>query len=482
MSGLTDAELRSRLAEAEETLRAIREGEVDALVVRGVAEDQVFTLVGGDESYRAFMESMEIGAAALDEERRLVYANTALSTLLDSTPATLQAEGLFGRLGDGNAALIDALIDRITHGRQSAQIVLARPSGERHVVVTAASLPMSFSQGCALTFTDVTERIAAAAAEESERVGRAVLASANEAVVVCDRSGVVTDANFAVRDLLDASPIGKSFADAFPLMLPIGTGLLEPSDLVSAALAGNSLRGIEASAPSLRVKDVLVSTAPLRIAGDTIAGCVITIIDLSERKAAEKRQALVASELAHRVRNTLTLVLSISNRTVSGASDLADYGAKFSRRIAALAATHDLLAIGEWAGLTLEDLIAAELAPYVSPNGPRVRLRNLGVTIAADAAVPLGLIFHELVTNAVKYGALSNETGCVSISATDGQGTLSVTWEESGGPPVRPPKKYGFGQTLIGRGLGAGAGGSTNVEFRPEGLVCRIAIPAANLG
>ncbi|MFC3069353.1 HWE histidine kinase domain-containing protein [Phenylobacterium soli] len=477
------AELRRRLDEAEETLRAIREGEVDALVVRGGEAEQVFHLVGGSESYRAFMESMDLGAAALDEDRRLLYANAALAALLGESAEGLAQGGLQDALGPRAWAALEPLLALAAEGRQSAQVVLPTRGGQRHLVVTVAELPLAFSTGSALTFTDVTERIEAEAAAESERIGGAIMASANEAVVVCDRDGVVTHANAAVLELLPASPIGQRFEAAFRLTFAAGAGPMQADDLVVIALAGGQLRSVEASlALPKGARDLLVSAAPLRQAGGVAAGCIVTLLDLTERKALEKRQALLMRELDHRMKNMLTLVQSISTRTLSTARDLRDFGDRFTQRLAALAATQNLLAEKAWQEVTLEELVAAELAPYVAPRSARIRLEGLGVQVSRDAAVSLGLVFHELVTNAVKYGALSNGTGRVMVDGKPlPEGGLEVCWKETGGPAVRPPEKRGFGQTVIARGLGQAGAGSAEVEFAQGGVICCMRLAADSL-
>ncbi len=472
-----EADLRRRLAEAEETLRAIREGEVDALVVRNAQEDRVFAL-GGQDSYRAFMEAMEIGAAALDVDGRLIYANAALCQLLGRSARDLQQDGMFAALGEGGADMVSALVRDAADHRRSRQIALPCTGGHRHVEVTAAPLSLGFGRGHALTFTDVTERIEAAAAHESDRVGRAIMASSNEAVLVCDRDGIITHANSGVRQFHEGSSVGKTLDAAFPLRFAIGSGLIGPGDLLGIALAGTAVRGVEATLPQDgRTQDVLLSAAPLRQSGEAIFGCIVTLADVTERRATEKRQALLMGELTHRVKNTLTLVMSIANRTIAGSDSLDAFRAAFGRRIEALAATNDLLAEGRWDALTLAELIAAELAPYVSVGSARVRLENVEVRIGSDAAVALGLILHELVTNAVKYGALSNDSGRVSIAARPGEEVIEIVWQEDGGPHVVQPTKLGFGQTLIARGLGQSGRHATQVEFRPEGLVCRMFLP-----
>lgn len=472
-----EAELRRRLSEAEETLRAIREGEVDALVMRGTQDDEVFAL-GGQDSYRVFMEAMEIGAGALDADGKLIYANSALGVLLGCSVDQLLHEGIFGALGHEGARIVRQTVDDLQGTRHSCQLALPCAGGHRHVEVTVASLPLGFGHGHALTLTDVTERIEAAAAHESERIGRAIMASSTEAVLVCNSEGRITHANAGVRHFHEGSAVGKLFDEALPVGFALGSGLMFGADMIGVALAGTAVRGVAATLEhGGRTLDLLLGAAPLRQADDAILGCTVTMSDVTERRATEKRQALLVSELNHRVKNTLTLVMSIANRTIAGATDLTDFRSAFARRLEALAATHNLLAEGVWNGLTLEELIVAELTPYVTVGSDRVRLQNIDVRISSDTAVALGLIFHELVTNAVKYGALSNETGRVSISAHDQGAATEIIWQEDGGPRVHPPERTGFGQTLIARGLGRNSREATQVEFRAEGLVCRMYLP-----
>ncbi len=476
-----EAELRRRLEEAEETLRAIREGEVDALVVRGSQQDEVFAL-GGQDSYRAFMEAMEIGAAALDANGNLIYANAALCALLGQSAADLQQTGLFEALGETAARIVQQLVREAGQQRRSRQLALPCAAGPCHVEVTAAALSLGFGRGCALTFTDVTERIEAAAAHESDRIGRAIMASSNEAVVVCNRDGLITHANAGVRHFTDGPATGKPFDQAFSLSFALSTGLMGGGDLIGVALAGTAVRGVEATLTQLgRTQDLQISAGPLRQSGDAIGGCIVTLADITERKATEKRQALLLDELTHRVKNTLTLVMSIANRTIAGTSDMAEFRAAFGRRLEALAATHTLLAEGAWEGLTLVDLINAELAPYVALGSDRVKLKQLHVRVAPNTGVALGLIIHELVTNAVKYGALSNEAGHISITAALTSDALEIVWREQGGPAVVAPEKTGFGQTVIARGLGQSGRHATKVEFRPDGLVCHMYVPLSQL-
>jgi two-component sensor histidine kinase len=296
--------------------------------------------------------------------------------------------------------------------------------------------------------------------------------------VVCDAAGRISQANPAALAFLEQSPLGKEFEEAFDIAFTPGAGVVTPGDIVAVTLSGGSVRNIEATLRSVRgPRDVLISTAPLRYSAGAIGGCIVTLLDLTERKALEKRQALLMRELDHRMKNMLTLVASISARTMATSASLGDFKERFSQRLAALAATQDLMAARAWEELSLDDLIRSELAPFVPAASARVSLSGVDVQVSREAAVALGLVFHELVTNAVKYGALSVETGRVAVTgARQADGSLEVVWREAGGPPVAPPQRSGFGQTLISRGLGQSAAAPTRIDYAPEGVVCTLTL------
>jgi PAS domain S-box-containing protein len=477
----TIAELRQRLAEAEDTIAAIRTGEVDALVVQGAESDEIFT-IEDDSAYRSFIEAMDPGAIALDSSTRIIYANGKALELIGRPLASIQGQRIADVLDSEQGARLDALLSIASEAKHTDSLVFSSSGGLLlNFDVSASPLRIGAVYGHALIFTDVTERVRAEAAEQNERAARAIIASANEAVVVCDREGVVTHANLAARSVYDGDLIGMKFVEAVDLRFPASTGLLQTDDVVSMALAGNATQGMEATVPEApKIKDYLVSVAPLRVAGDQISGCVITMVDLSQRKAAEKHQLLLMAELDHRVKNTLALVQSISSRTLSNEDSLVGYQAAFSGRLRALAATHNLLAERSWQNLRLSDVIAAELAPYVERGADRVRIEGLEIPVSPRAAIALGLILHELTTNAVKYGALSGEDGSVTVTAVPGRdsGTSFVfQWQETGGPRVGEPTRKGFGKTVIDRSLQYSPNGGTELLFEPAGVVCRISVP-----
>lgn len=475
-------ELQRRLEEAEETLRAIREGEVDALVMRNPQdEDEVFTLEGGTESYRAFMEVMEIGAAAFDVSGRLIYANKALLMLLGMREATLDTD-IFQSLGKAQRSAIADAIHMGLNAKVSREMVLNRPDGEHHVQLSASPLTLGLSRGVAVTFTDITARIQALAALESERAAHAVIASANEAVIVCDVNGIITHANAAVEGVTAQNPIGLPFSTAIPIVVPDATGLVEGNEFVSLAISGSAVQGIEAHAPQApRIKDLLISAAPLRL-GERIAGCVVTMVDLSQRKALEKRQLLLMGELDHRVKNTLALVLSIAKRTGTPDGTVESFKKAFASRIQALAATHNILAERSWDSVALREIVRVELEPYLGEQHARLQLTGQDFRVKPQAAISLGLILHELAANAAKYGALSSLDGHVDVTIHDNaEGGASLEWREQGGPPVFPPTRAGFGQTVITRSMQYAADGGAEMRYDPDGVWCVIRIPATEI-
>ncbi|MVO78509.1 PAS domain S-box protein [Sphingomonas sp. MAH-20] len=194
-----------------------------------------------------------------------------------------------------------------------------------------------------------------------------------------------------------------------------------------------------------------------------------------ERKRTEELQRLLAHELNHRVKNMLSIVQSVAAQTFK---DAAAPGAlrAFDGRLAALASAHDVLIARNWESASLHELIR-KAGLGCGADRDRVRADGPDLRLDARTAVALSLAFHELCTNAVKYGALSNGGGRVDIewSVHDGAGPrLRLVWREQGGPPVAPPATRGFGSRMIERALAAELGGKVELQFLPEGLRCLI--------
>lgn len=202
--------------------------------------------------------------------------------------------------------------------------------------------------------------------------------------------------------------------------------------------------------------------------------------DVTSRKHADIRQSLLVRELHHRVKNNLATVLALANLSGRNAASVQDYQKKLRARIQSLARSHSLLnESGLHAGF-LRTLLQDELEPYAQGDGERIRIEGPDVDLPPEASLALGMAAHELATNAGKYGALSSERGRVDVrwsvcEADDHERRrLRIEWRESGGPPVTPPARKGFGSRLLESVIGEQLKGSVELRYEPDGLVAII--------
>jgi two-component sensor histidine kinase len=202
--------------------------------------------------------------------------------------------------------------------------------------------------------------------------------------------------------------------------------------------------------------------------------------EIEERREVERHQSVLIAELNHRVRNTLAIILAIAQQTVRSATDLESFSSIFSGRIQALAQAHTLLSEKDWTSTTLIDVVREAIAPYDLPRG-RVHLVGDPVEIAARPAIALSLTFHELATNAGKYGSLSSETGTVDITWWVEGGRLHIVWAEKGGPPCAAPSRRGFGAMLIQMNVEQELSGVLQQLFGPDGFRCEMTLPLDKL-
>ncbi|MFO1057152.1 MAG: HWE histidine kinase domain-containing protein [Dongiaceae bacterium] len=208
-----------------------------------------------------------------------------------------------------------------------------------------------------------------------------------------------------------------------------------------------------------------------------------TLLDITERKQAEAQHRMLLAELDHRVKNTLATVQSVAMQTLRTASSPEAFTESFAARLLALSVAHDLLRRGGWRQTSLSELIADMLAPFAVEGEARVIVAGPAVAVGPYSAFALGMAFHELATNAAKYGALSAAPGRVEVAwrlVADAEGEqVALTWRERGGPPTAPPRRRGFGSRLIERGLAHQLRAAVEMRFDPAGFVCDIRFPAA---
>jgi len=271
--------------------------------------------------------------------------------------------------------------------------------------------------------------------------------------------------------------IGKTVAEALPEVIDQGLAdLLANVMRDTEPFVGRAASVRLQRAPGLPLEERFLDFVYQPILGPDGAawGVFIEGSDVTARVLAERQQKLLLDELNHRVKNTLATVQSIASQTLRTTPDATAFREAFEARLMALSTTHDLLTATNWRSAAVRDVLLSEMRPH----GPeRYRLKGPDVALAPAQAVALGLLVHELSTNAAKYGALASAEGCVSVNWSVREGLLDLLWTETGGPPVAPPTRRGFGSRLIERSLEGSLGGRASLDFAPDGLVCRVRLP-----
>lgn len=212
----------------------------------------------------------------------------------------------------------------------------------------------------------------------------------------------------------------------------------------------------------------------------TLIGVNMNITSQVER---EENTTLLLRELNHRVKNTLAVLQSMAVQTLRRSKSTADFTKAFSGRLQAISAAHGLLSDREWRSINLYTLVERQVSGY-GEIGQNINISGNDLPLAPDQGLGLGLVLHELATNAAKYGALSNDNGTISIhceKASDRETpSARITWKESGGGKVEEPEERGFGTILIERSLDKIVDSEVSIDYGPEGLVATIILPLSS--
>jgi two-component system CheB/CheR fusion protein len=225
----------------------------------------------------------------------------------------------------------------------------------------------------------------------------------------------------------------------------------------------------------------LMRVQPYRTPDSDIDGAVLTFVDVTSIVKAEQHQRLLVDELNHRVKNMLTVVISLATQTLRRSPTLEAFSEAFLGRIHALTAAYSLLSSESWQTVALRDILMEELRPFLAADGSNIAIAGPRVLLEPRAALALGMAVHELTTNAIKFGALSVPDGKVQVSWSVEAGpageTLLLDWVETGGPAVTPPTGHGFGMTLIERGLKQDMAAEILLDFPVTGVSARLRAP-----
>lgn len=220
---------------------------------------------------------------------------------------------------------------------------------------------------------------------------------------------------------------------------------------------------------------------PVRDPSGSVVAYGTVTRDLTETKRQDERTQMLLNELNHRVKNSLTTVQSIATQTLRNNREIEPARQQIEQRLIALSKAHDILTKESWEGAPLARIVEETVAVHSGHGLNRFELQGPDVWMPPNHALALALALHELATNAVKYGALSNDTGRViitwSVTGLDGTRRLTMRWAEIGGPPVSPPTRFGFGSRLVAQGLKHDLGGEVSIDFAAAGVVCTIEAP-----
>ncbi|WP_332768441.1 sensor histidine kinase [Phenylobacterium sp.] len=421
--------------------------------------------------------AMSEGFMILDSEFRIVEVNSeglrladmAKAAMVGSTPWEIWPQMLGGRI---EAAYRQAMDERAP---------LALQHRYNDLWLDLRLYPME--DGLAAFYRDIT---AAKQAEEALRGNESRLRIAQQAGGIgtyeWDLATGELYASDVARSLWGVDPhieftmamaVQMIHSEDRPYALPVSDRPME--DLVG----GSEYRIIRADTGEVRwmarhVEIVRDPTgAPSRVIG--------AFRDITQSKRFEEHQQLLINELNHRVKNTLATVQYISAQTLRVSSSIEEAGLAFEDRLLSLSRAHNVLTRANWESAGLREIVAEAMAPYRSIVEQRLGMAGPDVRLAPHTALAIAMALQELATNATKYGSLSTEAGRIDIDWTivpAARGAmLRLVWAESGGPPVAPPTRRGFGSRLLERGLAREIGGDVRLAFAAGGVVCTMEGP-----
>jgi len=341
--------------------------------------------------------------------------------------------------------------------------------------------PLRDEEGEVTGFVKITRDIsdrskAGKAILESRRRMEGIVQSAMDAIITIDDEQRIVLFNPAAEKIFGCS------ADAVlgqPVTVLIPEQYREHHDEYVRRFFDSGIvnRKLESGNPLLALRrngeqfPIEASISQVTVGGERVG--TIILRDITERKINEEARSLLAREVDHRAKNALAVAQALVGLTK--ADTMEEFADAVRGRIEALGRAHSLLSQSQWRGAPLEQLVRDELLPYAKDG--QLLLSGPKVTCRADAVQSLSLLFHELATNAVKYGALGREDGQVAVRWRRDGDSMFVSWKELGGPPVSPPKHRGFGTRLLNQVSGRQLNAKLEFEWNPEGLRLRIRLP-----
>lgn len=442
-----------------------------------------------ERQLRQITDNLPALIAYVDVEQRYRFNNKAYETWVRRSPEELYGMRLIDAVGELTYNRAKPYIERVLKGEHAGhEWWAAFPSGMRFVrseyipdrrddgsiagfFVLASDLTEFKQSQEALSRIDARLRLAIDAGHmaiwESETATRSITAS--------------PELNKLLGFPEDASPTSDEIRSRYAP----GERRKLHRVAVEAAARGDRYAETELKIiwPDGSQRSLLLRAELIGIANGIPSRVVGVALDITEIKKAEEHQQLLINELNHRVKNTLTTVQSIVSQSLRNADTATAAREAVEGRLFALSRAHDVLTRENWDGAYLREVVFQAIEPFQQDRGNRFDIEGEDVRLPPRIALAIAMAIQELGTNAVKYGALSNDTGSVRIAwlltAQAAKPRLEMSWQEMGGPPVVTPERRGFGTRLIERSLAQELAGSVEITFEPTGVICSINAPLA---
>nr|WP_272876788.1 PAS domain-containing protein [Neoroseomonas terrae] len=488
---------QERLRDLTEELEAAKEEYLSVNEELNAANEELET---SREELQSLNEELQtINAELSNRNESLVRSNSDLVNLLDSTPiAILFLDGdmrirrftprlldIFKvREGDEGRPISDIVTRLGSNGLEEdvQQVLRTQAPIAREVTLTDSDTSYVMQirpyrdlnnvlDGVIITFIDISER---KRIEEVRSRIAAIVDSSQDAIISTDLDGIITSWNMGAEQLYGypaAEAAGK------PLSILLAAPALDDwPEVLEKLRQGERIAQFD----SIRVAqgglsiDVAITISPVKGAEERITGASVVARDITHRREAELKTALLLGELDHRVKNILAIVSAVVSQTLKATPSPEVFAVEVEGRIQAIAKAHSLLTQTGRGEMSLRILVETELAPY-DREGRNLSIKGGDVALTPKAGMALALAIHELASNAAKYGALSTPAGHLAVEWTIAEDEmLTLIWAEAGGPHVRPPSRRGFGTTLIERALTAELDAEVNRQFLASGLLCTI--------
>ncbi|HEY8572761.1 PAS domain S-box protein [Phenylobacterium sp.] len=431
-----------------------------------------------------FFENGAVGLHLVDGGGRILRANRAELQLLGYQPE----EYLGRQISDfhADAGAIEDILARLSRGETLDKYparLKAKDGSIKHVLISSS---VCFDEAGNFRNTrcftvDVTDRVAAdAELREAQQRLAATYEHALAGIAEVDCHGRFLRVNEPFHEITGynkAELLGRCVFDiTHPEDAPADRSQFERQVRGDIERYATQKRYLRADGRCVWVH--VMSSTVHGPDGEFLYG-VRVVHDVTEQKQAEERRRLLVAELNHRVKNTLSTVQSLASQTARNARDLDDFQDRFEGRLVALSKAHDRLTRRSWADASLAEIVEEELG---FRGGGRAVVAGPDVALSPHTALALSMAFHELGTNAAKYGALSSPDGRISVHWNVERDRysrpvrVSLTWMERGGPTVKPPESRGFGSRLLDA-MAAELNGAAELRFEPEGLVWSLEFP-----